>query len=186
MNLQSLVVILLRILALNFLVQIIVTFLPQFYLYRDSFGSNPLSNPISFIYILFVAALVTGACMLWSLALPLAQRITHGLPVELSFGALSRVDCYSIAFMAVGLWLAAVHFIQTLNWAHYLFRLAASDRTPGQETFSQLNGYDISSSVIPFIMGIILFLNGRNWAHRLALRDERIEKEEALKTGEEI
>ena len=184
MNLPSLVVILLRILALNFLVEIVVTFLPQLYLYGGSFGSTPVSNPISFIYLLFIAALITGALMLWSLALPIAQRITHGLPLELSFGALSRVDCYSVAFMVVGLWLTAVHFAHSLNRAHYLFRLAASDRTPGEETFSQISGYDVSSAVIPFIIGIILFLNGRKWAARLAERDIRNEQREALNVEE--
>lgn len=182
MNLQSLVVIALRILALKFLVDIVVTFLPQLYLYRDSFGATPVSNPITFVYVLFIAALVAGALMLWSLALPLARRISCGLPLELSFGALSRPDCYSVAFIGVGVWLISVHFVQTLNWAHYLFRLAATDRRPEEGAFSQINGYDISAAVVPFIVGIILFLNGRKWAQRLAERDERIEKLEALKS----
>src|SRR5688572_31716832 len=155
MNLQSLVVIALRLLALRFLIEIVATFLPQIYAYGESFRS-PGARSITFVYVLFIAALITGACMLWSLALPIAQRITAGLPLELNFGSLARVDCYSIAFIGVGVWLVGAHFAQSLGWAHYLFRLAASDRTSGEETFSEVNGYDLFGAVFPFIIGIIL------------------------------
>ena len=176
MNLQSLVVVILRLAALKFLVTTVATFLPQLIVSGQTFGSSPFAEPYSFVYILFIAALITGAFMLWSLALLIAQRITSGLQHELSFGALSRVDCYSIAFLGVGAWLVAVYFSQVLNWSHYLFRLAAVGEAAGEESFSQVNGYDVSNSVIPFLIGIILFLNARKWAHRVAERDERTEK----------
>ena len=166
MNLQSLVVVILRLAALKFLITTGATFLPQLI----------VAEPYSFVYILIIAALITGAFMLWSLAHPIAQRITSGLPLELSFGALSRVDCYSITFLGVGAWLVAVYFSQVLNWSHYLFRIAAVGEAAGEESFSQVNGYDVSNSIIPFVIGIVLFLNGRKWAHRVAARDERIEK----------
>jgi hypothetical protein len=184
MNLQSLVVIAIRLLALNSFLKIVVTFLPQIYLYGESFRQSAGESPVTFVYLLAIAALITGTFMLWSLALPIAQRITAGLPLELNFGALSRVDCYSIAFIGVGVWLVAVHFAQSLGWAHYLFRLAASDGTSGEETFSQVNGYDIFGAVVPLIIGIILVQKGRRWAHRLAARDERLEALEAQKIEE--
>jgi hypothetical protein len=179
MNLQSLVVVILRLAALKFLVTTVATFLPQLIVSGQTFGSSPFAEPYSFVYILFIAALITGALMLWSLALPIAQRITSGLPLDLSFGALSRVDCYSIAFLGVGVWLVAVYFSQVLNWSHYLFRLAAVGEAAGEESFSQVNGYDISNSIIPFGVGVILFLNGRKWARRVAERDERMERTQA-------
>ncbi|HEX7862624.1 MAG TPA: hypothetical protein VF773_19980 [Verrucomicrobiae bacterium] len=184
MSLRSLVVVSLRIIALKFLLNIFLTVVPQLVLLEHSTQSMPLTNPFSITFIVVLAALITGACMLWSLALPLAQRITRGLPPDISFGALARVDCYTIAFLAIGLWLTAVHFPHVLNWSHYLFRLAATGPTPGEEAISQVNKYEIFSSVLPFIIGILLFLNGRKWSHKLARRDEHIERTEAAKVPE--
>ena len=186
MNLHSLVVVVLRILVLKFLVDTVITFLPQLIMSGQTFGSSPFAEPISFVYILFIAALITGAIMIWSIAPSLARRITAGLPADLSFGALSPVDCYSITFLGVGLWLVATHFAPLLNWSHYIFRLAATDAPAGADSFNEVNGYDISASVLPFIIGIVLFLNGRKWAHRVAERDARVEKAEAANEVREI
>ena len=71
-----------------------------------------------------------------------------------------------------------------LNWVHYLLQAGAEGRAPGDELLEGVNKYDLSASIIPFILGIVLFLNGRKWAHGLAQRDERNEQIEAAKAQE--
>ena len=181
MNLQSLVVISLRLIALKFLLDIFLQVMTQVTVVGGYPDDLPFSNPFHSAYVIVIAGFITGGCMLWVLALPIAKRVTRGVPQELSLGGLSRVDCYSIGFVVVGLWLSAVYFAQVLNWVHYLFGLGARAAAPAKELVEPLNKYDISASVIPFIVGIILLFNGRKWAQCLARRDERNEGMEAAK-----
>lgn len=170
MNLQSLVVVVLRLIALDFLLKCVVQVAPQIYqlagLYqRSSFdGSRSL-----FVFpFLIVVGLAASAALLWVFALPIARFVTRSLPQDISFGALSLVDCYSIAFMAVGLFYIASHLPAVLNWTHYLFKTAAS--SSGNSWKDDVKWYDVWQSYIPFVVGVVLFVNGRRWAAALSIR----------------
>src|SRR5829696_8101083 len=130
MNLQSLIVVVLRLIALDFLTRVAVQFTPQLLLLLripeipESLPSTARSF-MTFSWVLFIG-LIVAAVALWIYALPIARIVTRGVPVELTFGAMSLVDCYSIVFMTVGLSYIASHLPQVLNWAHYFLKTAAS------------------------------------------------------------
>jgi len=168
MNLQSLVVVVLRLMALDFLLRVAVQLTPQMLLYFGLYRRSPIDNAPSVLPWLVLAALVVCAVLLWFLALPMARLVTRGVSHDLSFGTMSLVDCYSIAFMSVGLFYLSSHLPQVLNWTHYLFKAAASKS--GDSWKEGMNWYDVSQAFIPFIVGVILFVNGRRWAVALARR----------------
>ena len=169
MNLQSLVVVVLRLMALDFLLRVAVQLTPQMLLYFGLYPRSPVDNPPSVLPWLVLAALVASAILLWFLALPIARLVTRGVSHDLSFVAMSLVDCYSIAFMSVGLLYFASNLPQVLNWMHYLLKMAAS--SSGDSWKEQVRWYDISQTVMTFIIGVVLFVNGRRWAVVLARRD---------------
>jgi hypothetical protein len=172
MNLQSLIVVVLRLMALNFLVQVAVQVTPQIlqflrlYELSSREGSRALALPL-----LVLLGLALAAVLLWFLAIPIARLVTRGISQDLSFGAMSLVDCYSIAFMGIGLFYLSSHLPQVLNWAHYLFKAAAS--TPGDAWKEEVPWYDVWRAFIPFIVGLVLFVNGRKWAVALSRKQER-------------
>jgi hypothetical protein len=169
MNLQSLIVVVLRLMALDFLLRVAVQLTPLILQYLRIYESSPLDGSRSFMVLpwLMLVGLIVAAVLLWFLALPIARFVTRGVSHDLSFGAMSLVDCYSIAFMAVGLFYISSHLPQVLNWAHYFLKTAASGRGDSEQG---ARGYDISQAFIPFIVGVVLFVNGRRWAVALARR----------------
>lgn len=171
MNLQNLIVVVLRLIALDFLVRDVVEMAPFMLNYFHVTESSPLDNhsPASkALPWVLLTAVVIAAILLWFLATPLARLVTRGVSQEISFGALSLVDCYSIAFMSVGLFYISSYLPQVLNWTHYLFKAAASQS--GDAWKQSVQWYDVSQVFIPFIVGIALFVNGRGWAVELARR----------------
>ena len=169
MNLQSLIVVVLRLMALDFLLRVAVQLTPQMLLYFGLYPHSPLDSAPSVLPWLVLAGLIAAAVILWFLALPIARLVTRGVSHDLSFGAMSLVDCYSIAFMAVGLLYFSSNLPQVLNWMHYLLKMAAS--SSGDSWKEQVRWYDISQTVMTFIVGVVLFVNGRRWAVALARRD---------------
>jgi hypothetical protein len=167
MNLQSLVVVLLCLVSLNLFLQVanqIALLIEKFISYRHHEGTGSL-----LVLMWGVAlALIVGAILVWVFAIPIARLVTRGLPGELSLGSLSLSDCYSVMFIALGLYMIATHIAPALNWAHYLLRIAIS--RPDKSWQQEVQWYDVSGTVIPFIVGIILFVNGRKWAVALAQR----------------
>jgi len=175
MNLQSLVVVVLRLMALDFLVQVGVQLTPQILNLVRLSESSSITGSHSYMVLplLVLAVMITAAIFLWFLALPIARFVTRGVSQDLSFGAMSLADCYSIAFMAVGLFYISSHLPQVLNWTHYLFKVAAS--SSGDRWKEGVQWYDVSGAFIPFIIGVVLFVKGRSWAVALARRQEKPE-----------
>jgi len=166
MNLQSLVVVLLRLISLNFLLQVLYQITPLLaFEYSRNFNRQDLL-PYVLLPLLVIVGLIVGAALVWIFTMPIARFVTRGLPLELSFGALSLSDCYSIIFIGLGLYYAATYFPSVLNWTYYLLRTAMSDT--GTSWQQGVKGYDVSQAFLPFIVGIILFVNGRKWAVALA------------------
>jgi hypothetical protein len=168
MNLQTVVVVLLRLVSLNFLLQAFYQITP---LLMKVFEYSRNLDRLDFsVYVLLplvtVLGLFVGAALVWVFAMPIAQFVTRGLPAELSFGALSLGDCYSIILVGLGLYYAVAYFPYVLNWTYYLLKTAMSDA--GTSWQQNVKGYDVSQSFIPFIVGIVLFVNGRKWAVALA------------------
>jgi hypothetical protein len=168
MNLQSLIVVVLRLMALNFFLQVWVQLSPQLLRLTEVSRQGGLTDMGSYLVVplIMVIGLIVGAILIWVFALSIARLATRGVSRDLSFGSLSLVDCYSVAFIGIGLFYIASHFPQVLNWAHYLFKAAASQ--PGDTWKQGVQWYDVWSAFIPFIVGIVLFVKGRSWAVALA------------------
>lgn len=175
MNLQSLIVVVLRLMALNFFLQVAVQLSPQLLRFSEVSRQGGFTDTRSYLAlpVIMVIGLIVGAILIWVFALSIARWVTRGVSRDLSFGSLSLVDCYSVAFIGIGLFYIANHFPQVLNWAHFLFKSAAS--SAGDSWKEGVRGYDISQAFIPFIVGIVLFFKGRSWALALARLQEKSE-----------
>lgn len=170
MNLQSLVVVILRLVSLDFILQVTIRLAPQILRFTDmSLRGSPggLETMLALPW-LMLTGLIGGAVVFWMFAEPIARMVTHGLLSEVSLGTLSLADGYSILFIGVGLCYIASHFSLVLNWTQYMLRTAGSYSGIAGNGDTRL--YDILNAFIPFIIGIVLFVNGRKWAIALARR----------------
>ncbi|NLI83705.1 MAG: hypothetical protein GX443_18785 [Deltaproteobacteria bacterium] len=175
MNLQSLVVVVLRLMALDVLLRVAVELTPQMLQLLTVSEASPIaeSSSLTVLSLLVVVAMIAAAALLWFLALPIAQLVTRSVSSDLSFGAMSLVDCYTIAFVAVGLSYISSHLPQVLNWTHYLIKAAAS--SPGDTWKEGVEWYNVSNAFIPFITGVVLLAKGRAWAAALGRNQEAAE-----------
>ena len=168
MNLQCLIVVVLRLIALDFLLRTTLEFTARIIWYLPEYKRSSVGDLwLMLLPWLLVIGLQVAAIILWFLALPIARLVTRGVSQDLSFGTMSLVDCYSIAFIAVGLFYICSHLAQVVNWAHFILKTAVPGRGYSEQTF---NGYDVSQALITFIVGIVLFVKGRKWAVALARR----------------
>jgi hypothetical protein len=168
-------VVILRLMALNFFLQVAIHLSPQLLRFTEMSHQGGLSDMGSYLAVpvIMVIGLIVGAILIWVFALSIARFVTRGVSRDLSFGSLSLVDCYSVAFIGIGLFYIANHFPQVLNWSHYLFKAAASQ--PGDAWKEGVPWYEVSCAFMPFILGALLFVNGRSWAVTLARRQEKSE-----------
>lgn len=163
MNLRSIIVVALRLMALNWLVQGSVQIPLRMLDSLRAHSSSTLDASSAYLLPwLVLGAWAGGAGMVWFLAPPIAQVVTRGVKTDISIGSLTLTDCYTLAFMVTGLFYIAGHLAQVLNWLHFL--LTTASNSPNRATF----GYEISQAFIPFIIGVVLFVKSRTWAAALA------------------
>lgn len=166
MNLRNLIVVIVRLFSLDVLLNVAMT-VPT-YLLSVPVRMEGYSTLLPGIW-LCIFGFVVGIILLWIFAPYIADLVARGMPSsELSFGALSLSDCYSSAFLGVGLYQMVVHLAPCLFWALSLFKEAAS--TPGDSWRLGVSGYTIWSAFLPFLFGLVLFVNSRKWAVALARR----------------
>lgn len=168
MHLQNLVIVFLRLLAVNFLLQSFLNVLPVAYRLTAPTSDLPESAgatgaPLGMMF----AALAAGSLIIWFLAGTIARLVTRGIPSEISLGSLNLVDCYSVAFMGVGLFYIVGYLSPFLIWSHYLLHAAA---TGGDKWKEGIDWYACSQSIIPVFVGVLLLAYGRTWAVKLARR----------------
>lgn len=167
------VVVVLRLLALDFLLRGVLLTAPQVFNILGSVSlSTQLHEIMQVVPWVIIGVLALSAILLWLYAPAIARLVTSGVSQEVSLGAITLADWYSIAFIGVGLFYMTSNFALILNWCHYFFKLAASNRPESGQAF---DGYVVSSAIIPFIMGIILFVNGRKWGAILARKQLKSE-----------
>lgn len=168
MNLQSLVVVLLRLASLDFLIQEVVQLALRLDNLTNAYQHLPAEEFRSALVtpLLVLLGLNAGAVLLWVWAMPIARFITRGMAPELSLGGLTLADCYALVFVGLGMFYVVGYFAPVLNWIHYLLKMEASRSDDSWR--QQLKWYDISRAFITFIAGIILMVNGRKWALGLA------------------
>jgi hypothetical protein len=165
MNVQSLVVVVLRLTALNFFLRVMVEISTPVLLATGIYQRGPDEAPVV-IGGALVGILVCSAILLWLLALPVARLIARGVPYELSLGDLSLADCYSIAFLGMGLFFAVSHLAPVWNWSVFFLRWTFHHSYyvwNGKE-----HGHELANAFLPFIAGVILIWKRRKWALALA------------------
>lgn len=170
MNLQSLVVVVLRLITLKFLLETIIMSVPVTLQLLRLQEPTPFDLPLV-VWLIF-GILLAWSILLWIFALPVARLITRRLPQDISFGAMPLADCYSIAFIGVGVYYIAGYLTRVLTLTCHLFKGAAA--SSGYWWLREVNVTAIAQAYIPFIAGILLFAFGRKWAVMLARKHAQV------------
>ena len=157
MPLQSIIVVFLRLLALQWVVQSLGWQVPML------FQSHHWTTPFFLIYNIVIAL----AC--WMLAEPIARIVTRNHEVTVPLGSLTRQDLYAFAFVYLGLSFFATGVGTTVMTLIPLFANKTSHAMPNEAIplFPQTGKYFVET-----IVGLILLLNANRWAKKLASRAE--------------
>jgi hypothetical protein len=159
-NIQCLIVIVLRLMAVDFLLRIIIQLTTPLLVSLGIYDRYASDNVASVGWVV-VVALAIGAVLLWVLALPVARLIARGVPQELSLGNLSLADCYSVAFIGLGVVYVISHLPGVWNWVRVWIH------GPRFLQYGDGRGYETANALLPFLAGIVLLVMGRKWAVKL-------------------
>jgi hypothetical protein len=169
-NVHTLIAIALRLTAFNFLVRVVVELTTPLLIFAGVY-QRPADDASMTVGWALVASLTLGALLLWFLALPTARLVARSAPGDLSFDNLTLADCYSIAFVGIGLVYIISHAAGVWNWTtFFLHSLIHGPRSPFAD---RSRGYEVANIFIPFIIGILLIVKRRKWS--VALAGKRVE-----------
>src|SRR5690348_7303712 len=150
MNMQSVIVVGLRLTAINFLLRIIIALATPLLIFAGVYRRTGDDGSATVGWML-VGALFVGAVLLWVLALPVARLVARGLPEEIALGDLSLTDCYALGFMLVGLFYVLSHLAGVWNWTGFVFQsFVHGPRYPWSDSTRR---YEIANAFVPFIAG---------------------------------
>jgi len=160
MPLSSVVQVLFRLSALNWLVSGLV-----------QLALGPLENrSFSWIGLLVPAVLLGSGIIVWVFAPFVSRFVSRGCDQSLSLEGVSLRSLYSTAFVGIGLWFALSNFAQVFNWLHFSI---AYSKISGIPSSGPGSFYHLSSAGLTFIAGIILVATARFWARKLTEGGER-------------
>jgi hypothetical protein len=115
MPLSSIIVIVARLFALNWLLHALA-------LIASALSTPSLQERTVFSILMGstpgVVLLLLGV-FLWSVAPAVARFVARGVDTTVSVGSLSRRDLYSFAFVFLGLFFILSSFADVINWIHY-------------------------------------------------------------------
>ena len=165
MPLSSIVVIVIRLFALNWLLTAVPLFL--------SAAATPLPHDGSVVGILTPYAvpvlLLILATVLWILAHATARLVSRGVDSAVSIGSLSRSDLYSFAFVFLGLFFILSSFADVINWIHY-FTVSREDPTHDPRI---KNLYQLTRPFLTLVLGLVSLLGAPRWTKKLVSRDQK-------------
>ena len=168
MPLSSIVVIVARLFAINWLLQafaLIASALATPSVQERSTSTLLLTcSPGLLLFILGV--------FLWILAPAVARLVSRGFDATLSVGGLSRTDLYSFAFVFLGLFFILSSVADVINWVHYF---TVSPDAPTRDPRIQ-NFYDLIRPCLTLAAGLVCLLGAPRWTEKLVSRDERSRK----------
>jgi len=160
MPLSSIVVIVIRLFALNWLLTSASLLL--------SAGQNPWTY--GFLpYVPGIGLLVFTAA-LWVSARPIARVVSQGVDTSVSMGTLSRSDLYSFAFVFLGLFFILSSFADVINWIHYFATVSHEDprHDPRVRSF-----YQLTRACVTLALGFVLLFGASRWTKMLVARDQK-------------
>jgi hypothetical protein len=166
MPLSSIVVIVIRLFALNWVFTAVPLFLSAeaTLLFRDRNVRAVLMLYLPPVLLLILAA------VLWMLACAIARLVSRDVDTTVSIGSLSRSDLYSFAFVFLGLFFILSSFGDVINWLHYF--ATASREDPRHDARVQ-NLYQLTQPCLTLALGAALLLGAPRWTKKLVAYDQK-------------
>ena len=162
MPLSSIVVIVVRFYALNWLLHaaVLITTAVAQPNQRSAFTLALSYGPPLFLLILGI--------FLWTLAPLVARFVSRGFDSTVIVGSLSRSDLYSFAFVFLGLFFILSSIADVINWIHY-FTVSHEDprRDPRIQSF-----YQLTRPCLTLAAGLVSLLGAPRWTKKLCSRDQ--------------
>jgi hypothetical protein len=164
MPLSSIVVIVVRLFALNWLLQALVLIATAFPLSYD--------RPVSAALLQYgpgVVLVILAVC-LWAVASAVTRFVSRGFDATVSVGSLSRSDLYAFAFVFLGVFFILSSFADVINWIHYFAAVSHYDarHDPRIQSF-----YRFTRPCLTLAAGFVSLLGAPRWTKKLLSRDER-------------
>ncbi len=167
MPLSSIVLIVVRLFALNWLLQAVALIATAIAV------PLPGSHYASAVLVHYgpAAVLAIIAIFLWMLAPAVARFVSRGFDASVNMGSLSRSDLYSFAFVFLGLFFILSSFADVINWIHY-FAVSPEDlrHDPRVQNF-----YKLTRPCLTLAAGLVSLLGAPRWTKRLVSRDRKSE-----------
>lgn len=163
MPLSSIVVIVIRLFALNWLVSAVPLLLTA------AMTPLPHQRDLSAGLIPYAPAvlLLVLAAVLWILARAIARFVSRGVDTSVSMASLSPSDLYTFAFVFLGLFFMLSSFADAINWIHYFATVSRQDPTRDPHYL-----YQFTRPCLTFVAGSISLLGARRWAKKLVAYDD--------------
>ena len=166
MPLSSIVVIVIRLFALNWLLTSVPLLLSAT-TYRPSDERHLFAVLIPYapgvLLLIFAAAL-------WILASVVARSVSRDVNTSVNIAGLTRYDLYSFAFVFLGLYFILSSFADVINWVHYF--ASASHYDPTQNLPVQ-NLYRLTRPFLTFMAGVASLLGAPRWTKKLLANNEK-------------
>ena len=166
MPLSSIVVIVIRLFALNWLLTAVPLLL--------SAATTPLPHErhLSAVLMPYAPAvlLLIFAAGLWILTPAIARFVSRGVDTSVSIGSLSRSDLYSFAFVFLGLFFILSSFADVINWIHYFATVSRED--PRHDPRVQ-NLYQLTRPCLTLALGLVSLLGAPRWTKKLVAYDQK-------------
>ena len=153
--LQSIIVVFLRISALQLVVTGLFAFIPYFSI------KTPLMS------VVFILVMPISAALLWAFAEQIARFATRGHEITVPFGGLSRMDLYAFAFVFLGLSFLIGGIGSMAMFLSVTFANSTSEPSAHQAMLHTQSIQPISKQGIQVIIGIICLLNPNRFAKKL-------------------
>jgi hypothetical protein len=156
--LQSIIVVFLRLLALQWVLQSMVLQL------------STLLRHFDWIYIIWFAGTLLLAFLFWNFSEQISRWVTRNHEVTVPFGGLTRQDLYAFTFVYLGL----SFFISGIGTFVNLIAIFANIvglPTDFHKTLSTESGVLIVKNSVQTILGLIALFNANRFAKKLASRD---------------
>ena len=163
MPLRSIVQIILRMFALQWLFWSVNTFFGELITYQRSGSSIAL--------FLTPAVIVLGAIIIWFGAPLIARVVTPRADSSLNVTGLSRYDLYCFAFVYLGLSTILAAIAPALTDAHQFLTAGASQAE--REFFLTPAAYRLAGHVINIIAGSMVLFPAPRWAKKLLAAEQQ-------------
>lgn len=174
MPLKSIVVVVLRLFAIQTLLQAIGLAVGEAGLHgRYDVPPRDYSGFIA------PGGLLVFATIEWLLAPAVAKLVTRRHDTEVSLGALSRADLYSFAFVFLGLYFILSSIAPALIWLHYSLTMSAV----GSSSESERSFYALATPLIGLIAGFMALLPAQRWARRLLTAEGKRDRPQQASPG---